>query len=144
MMKFMTEEEKAKREKEFQAVLKGIEVATAGEDDLFYNVSGSSKYKYRRGAWKDYYKAVLDAQNFKDVDYNECRRKRCDGKKKEEIFGVHLYKLGDRETTDNIWIALACQTSNNGGGDENFALKKDTIIVKFTTNKLVTRIEKDM
>lgn len=44
----------------------------------------------------------------------------------------------------NIWIALACQTSNNGSDNENFALKKDTIIVKFTTNGLVTRIEKDM
>lgn len=143
-MKFMTEEEKAKREKAFQEVLKGIEVATTNESDKFYNVPGSSKYKYRRGAWKDYYKAVLDAQEIEGVDYNECRRKRCDGKKKEEIFGVHLYKLGDRETTDNIWIALACQTSNNGSDNENFALKKDTIIVKFTTNGLVTRIEKDM
>ena len=143
-MKFMTEEEKAKREKAFQEVLKGIEVATTSESDKFYNVPGSSKYKYRRGAWKDYYKAVLDAQDIKGVDYNECRRKRCDGKKTEEIFGVHLYRLGDVETTDNIWIALACQTSNNGSDDENFALKKDTIIVKFTTNELVTRIEKDM
>ena len=144
MMRFMTEEEKVKREKEFQAVLKGIEVVTTNESDRFYNVPGSSKYKYRKGAWKDYYKAVLDAQEIEGVDYNECRRKRCDGKKKEEIFGVHLYKLGDRETTDNIWIALACQTSNNGSEDEIFELKKGTIIVKFTTNELVTRIEKDM
>lgn len=144
MMKFMTEEEKAKREKAFQAVLKGIEVTTTNESDRFYNVPGSSKYKYRRGAWKDYYKAVLDAQDIKDVDYNECRRKRCDGKKTEEIFGVHLYRLGDVETTDNIWIALACQTSNNGSEDEIFELKEGTIIVKFTTNELVTRIEKDM
>lgn len=49
MMKFMTEEEKAKREKAFQEVLKGIEVATTNESDKFYNVPGSSKYKYRRG-----------------------------------------------------------------------------------------------
>ena len=45
MMKFMTEEEKVKREKEFQAVLKGIEVVTTNESDRFYNVPGSSKYK---------------------------------------------------------------------------------------------------
>lgn len=143
MMKFMTEDERVKREKEFQAVLNGIEVATTNENDRFYNVPGSSKYKYRRGAWKDYYKAVLDAQEIKGVDYNECRRKRCDGTKKEEIFGVHLYKVGDLETTDNIWIALTCQASNNDSDDENFALKKDTTIVKFTTNKLVTRIEEN-
>lgn len=89
-MRFMTEEEKVKREKEFQAVLKGIEVVTTNESDRFYNVPGSSKYKYRKGAWKDYYKAVLDAQEIEGVDYNECRRKRCDGKKKEGILPLGL------------------------------------------------------
>ena len=47
-------------------------------------------------------------------------------------------KLGDRlENKFDNYISQQLR-------DENFALKKDTIIVKFTTNKLITRIEKDM
>ena len=120
-------------------VLKCIDIERIDADIEFRNVPDSSKYKYKKGSWKDYFKNVLIAQS-RGKEYEEiCSREHCDCDSEDEIVGAHIHKSNEAQT--QVWIALVCKSTNNLSDETPFKLKKGSIIVKFSKNSLLTTIE---